>query len=108
MTLRSAFSSSFVALGTAVLITSVAKADTSHAPQSSAKHHGKQVPAQRERARESNVQLGPRPYYLVNDLPPSPLKNRLEQCSEGPFRKSDFSIGHRGAALQFPEHTKES
>ena len=25
-----------------------------------------------------------------------------------PFKKSDFSIGHRGAALQFPEHTRES
>ena len=24
------------------------------------------------------------------------------------FRRTDFSIGHRGAALQFPEHTKES
>ena len=27
---------------------------------------------------------------------------------KGPFRESDFSIGHRGAPLQFPEHTKES
>ncbi len=62
------------------------------------KHH---APAQ-------TVQLGPRPYYLVNDLEPGPLKERLEQCSEGPFTKSDFSIGHRGAALQFPEHTEES
>lgn len=55
-----------------------------------------------------NVQLGPRPYYLVDDLPPGELKNRLQRCSEGPFSKSDFSIGHRGAALQFPEHTRES
>ena len=30
------------------------------------------------------------------------------QCKDGPFEKSDFSIGHRGAALQFPEHTQES
>ncbi len=36
-----------------------------------------------------------------------PLKQKLQQCT-GPFHKSDFSIGHRGAALQFPEHTKES
>jgi glycerophosphoryl diester phosphodiesterase len=36
-----------------------------------------------------------------------PLKTQLAQCT-GPFRKTDFSIGHRGAALQFPEHTKES
>jgi glycerophosphoryl diester phosphodiesterase len=38
----------------------------------------------------------------------SPLKQRLQQCANGPFVKTDFSIGHRGAALQFPEHTKES
>jgi len=39
---------------------------------------------------------------------PSPLKDKLEQCKDGPFRRSDFSIGHRGASLQFPEHTKQS
>ena len=55
-----------------------------------------------------NVQVGSRPYYLVEDMADSPLKRKLERCSEGPFRKSDFSIGHRGAPLQFPEHTKES
>jgi glycerophosphoryl diester phosphodiesterase len=55
-----------------------------------------------------NVQVGPRPYYLVNAMSPGPLKTALQQCSEKPLKKSDFSIGHRGAALQFPEHTKES
>jgi glycerophosphoryl diester phosphodiesterase len=55
-----------------------------------------------------NMQLGPRPYFLINDMQPSKLKKELLKCSEGPFRKSDFSIGHRGAALQFPEHTKQS
>lgn len=30
------------------------------------------------------------------------------QCKAGPFQRSDFSIGHRGAAMQFPEHTRES
>jgi glycerophosphoryl diester phosphodiesterase len=55
-----------------------------------------------------NIQVGPRPYYLVDDMSPSPLKTALERCSDKPIRKSDFSIGHRGAALQFPEHTKES
>jgi glycerophosphoryl diester phosphodiesterase len=38
----------------------------------------------------------------------SRLKRALRQCSERPFYRTDFSIGHRGAALQFPEHTKES
>src|SRR5919106_3087773 len=55
-----------------------------------------------------NVQVGPRPYFLVDDMDPGPLKTTLQQCSEKPLKKTDFSIGHRGAALQFPEHTKES
>ncbi|WP_411725881.1 glycerophosphodiester phosphodiesterase family protein [Methyloglobulus sp.] len=55
-----------------------------------------------------NVQLGPRPFFLVNDMRKGELKAALQQCSEGPFHKTDFSIGHRGAALQFPEHTKQS
>lgn len=55
-----------------------------------------------------NVELGPRPFYLINDMADSPLKSKLESCANMPFHKSDFSIGHRGAALQFPEHTKES
>ena len=37
-----------------------------------------------------------------------PLKTKLQACSEGPFRKTEFSIGHRGAPLMFPEHTRES
>ena len=55
-----------------------------------------------------NVQVGPRPYYLVEAMDEGPLKTALQQCSEKPLKKTDFSIGHRGAALQFPEHTKES
>lgn len=55
-----------------------------------------------------NVQLGVRPYYLVNDMDPGPLKDKLQSCSEGPFQQTDFSFSHRGAPLQFPEHTKES
>lgn len=54
------------------------------------------------------MQLGPRPYYLVEDMDDSWLKKKLQKCSDGPFHKTDFSIGHRGAALQFPEHTRES
>jgi glycerophosphoryl diester phosphodiesterase len=55
-----------------------------------------------------NIQLGPRPYFLVNNMEAGKLKSRLKRCGNGPFRKTDFSIGHRGAALQFPEHTEES
>jgi glycerophosphoryl diester phosphodiesterase len=58
--------------------------------------------------RSLHVELGPRPYYLVDDMDPGKLKDELLACSEMSHEKSDFSIGHRGAALQFPEHTKES
>ena len=54
------------------------------------------------------VQLGPRPFYLVEELEEGNLKSVLKQCGKIPFFKTDFSIGHRGAAMQFPEHTKES
>ncbi len=55
-----------------------------------------------------NVQVGPRPYFLVDDMDDGALKRKLQSCADGPFRSSDFSIGHRGAPLQFPEHTRES
>lgn len=54
------------------------------------------------------VELGPRPFYLVDQMKNGKLKRKLQSCFKGPFRKSKFSIGHRGAGLQFPEHTKES
>lgn len=63
----------------------------------------------RHTERPSHVQLGPRPFFLVDDMSESPLKTRLQQCAQrGQFSVRDFSIGHRGAALQFPEHTAES
>lgn len=56
-----------------------------------------------------SAQLGPRPFFLVNDLADGPLKTELQACSRrAVFTPRDWSIGHRGAALQFPEHTKES
>ncbi|MDQ9091153.1 glycerophosphodiester phosphodiesterase family protein [Pseudoalteromonas haloplanktis] len=56
----------------------------------------------------STVQVGTRPYYLINTMQPSALKTQLQACSEGPFYRTDFAIGHRGAPMQYPEHTKES
>jgi glycerophosphoryl diester phosphodiesterase len=56
----------------------------------------------------TNIQLGPRPFFLVSEMADGPLKAKLQSCSNGPFEKTQFSIGHRGAALMFPEHTKES
>jgi len=55
-----------------------------------------------------SIQLGPRPMYLVDAMDDSLLKKTLQKCESGPFKKSDFSIGHRGAPLMFPEHTVES
>src|SRR5262245_32913860 len=57
---------------------------------------------------DDSIQLGPRPYYLVEGMDEGPLKAKLMQCRGGPFHRTDFSIGHRGAALQFPEHTREA
>jgi glycerophosphoryl diester phosphodiesterase len=61
-------------------------------------------------AAHSPVQLGPRPFYLVDQLAEGELKNKLAACLAliENYRPHDFSIGHRDAALQFPEHTKES
>src|SRR5687768_10071885 len=61
-----------------------------------------------EKHNSAAVQLGPRPFYLIEDMDTSALKKRLQACAKGPFKKTLFSIGHRGAPLQFPEHTKES
>ena len=63
-----------------------------------------QVPA----GAAKDIQIGTRPYFLVDDMDDSELKTALQQCSEGPFYTTDFSIGHRGAPMQYPEHTKES
>ena len=58
----------------------------------------------------STVQLGPRPFFLVGDMTDSALKRDLQACAQDRevYKRKDFSIGHRGAPLQFPEHTKES
>src|SRR5262245_53671275 len=63
-------------------------------------HHGRDDKA-------ASVQLDPRPFYLGDKMSEGPLKSKLKSCSNGPFRKSLFSISHRGAPLQFPEHTRE-
>ena len=54
---------------------------------------------------DDSIQLGPRPFYLVQGMDEGKLKDRLMQCQDGPFYRTDFSIGHRGAAMQFPEHS---
>ena len=58
------------------------------------------------------IQLGPRPAFLVDDMDDGPLKAELQKClsqsSGQSAKRTDFSIAHRGAPLQFPEHTKEA
>jgi len=68
-----------------------------------------------EIAAASHVTLGPRPLFLVLDMDEETqrsrdLKAELLRCaaSTGDWQRSDFSISHRGAPLQFPEHTRES
>ncbi|AZQ82758.1 glycerophosphodiester phosphodiesterase [Colwellia sp. Arc7-635] len=54
------------------------------------------------------AKVGVRPLFLINEMQDSTLKTKLAQCKDKTFYRSDFSIGHRGASMQFPEHTKES
>ena len=55
------------------------------------------------------ISLGPRPYWLVNNMDDGPLKTKLASCSEKVMKHSDWSISHRGGGtLQFPEHTTAS
>lgn len=54
------------------------------------------------------VTYGPRPFYLIDRMADGPLKEKLASCMAQTPRASKFSIGHRGAPLQFPEHTRES
>lgn len=57
----------------------------------------------------TNVQLGPRPYFLVDDMDEGPLKDKLLSCSELPMKPTNFSIGHRGGGtLMIPEETHQS
>jgi len=56
------------------------------------------------------AQLGPRPFYLLDNMDEGPLKEALKACAYPGrvYYRTDFTIGHRGAALEFPEHTVES
>ncbi len=54
------------------------------------------------------IQLGSRPMLLVGQMEESELKKQLQSCQEDVFRRSDFSIAHRGAPVRFAEHTRES
>jgi glycerophosphoryl diester phosphodiesterase len=59
-------------------------------------------------AAADTVELGPRPYFLIDRMADGPLKAKLQSCADMRFARKLFSIGHRGAALMFAEHTAES
>ena len=40
-----------------------------------------------------SVQVGARPYWLVEDMDDGPLKERLKSCDVRNFQATDFSIG---------------
>lgn len=68
-------------------------------------HHGQSHVHDPEYA----VSFDPRPFYIINNMTASVLKNKLQSCENGPFSVTGASIGHRGGGtLQFPEETVES
>lgn len=55
------------------------------------------------------VSVGPRPYYIINNMTDSPLKTKLQSCESTPPSITKWFIGHRGGGtLQFPEETVRS
>ena len=54
------------------------------------------------------IQFGVRPYYLIDAMKDGPLKSQLKSCTGITPHRSSFSIAHRGAPLEFPEHTVQS
>ena len=61
----------------------------------------------RSEARSEAIDVGARPAELIAQLPDGELKSTLESCAGAPAQRSEFSIGHRGAPLGHPEHTRE-
>lgn len=54
------------------------------------------------------VEVGVRPQFLIGQIRNPDLKAKLEACLDKPQERKLFSIAHRGAPLQFAEHTAES
>ena len=55
----------------------------------------------------SVVEPGNRPLELIESIQNNALKKRLNDCRGMSFSPTDFSIGHRGAPLGYPEHSLE-
>jgi glycerophosphoryl diester phosphodiesterase len=59
-------------------------------------------------ASDALITVGPRPSYLIDRMEDGPLKEKLLACADKPVHRTQFSISHRGAPLQFPEHSREA
>lgn len=57
---------------------------------------------------KSAISYGTRPFYLLDDMDEGKLKQELKSCQAQTPKRTEFSIAHRGAPLQFAEHTAES
>ena len=57
---------------------------------------------------EQPMTYGQRPFYLIDQMEDGALKEELTACMGQAPARTAFSIGHRGAPLMFPEHTRES
>ena len=55
-----------------------------------------------------SLQYGVRPFYLIEAMKEGPLKSKLKSCAGNTAQRTSFSIAHRGAPLEFPEHTVQS
>jgi glycerophosphoryl diester phosphodiesterase len=57
---------------------------------------------------DPSIQVGVRPAFLISGMSDSRLKRKLASCQNDLVRRTRFSIAHRGAPLQLPEHTREA
>ena len=57
---------------------------------------------------DTAMSYGERPFYLIDKLQDGPLKEKLTSCMAQSPERTEFSVGHRGAPLMFPEHTVQS
>ena len=97
--------SAFAGLTVVAVIAELAQAAPTPAPWYSG--HTKLEP--QDSKDDYYISLGPRPFYIVDNMTDSPLKTKLKSCENGPFKITDFSIGHRGGAtLQIPEESVEN
>lgn len=57
-----------------------------------------------------HIELGPRPFWLVDDMADSPVKKKLQECASiKEFKPSAWNVAHRGGGTLFiPEHSLES